>query len=585
MGCCNSKSPPTPQEKEVLTTPRENSPPTPQEKEVLTTPRENPPPSNPKHSHKIPQIQTPPPFNSPQVHDPYASSWSQSPTHSIHTPSDAEYFQESNSSTNNIINVLLLGESGVGKSTFINALVNYLTFDTLEQAHQKKPVALMPVSFLMTEGDNFEERTVRFGDKDPNEIHNQSGQSVTQRCKSYLFSIGTRRKLNLIDTPGMCDTRGLDQDHLNMQHILSFINNLSHLTAICILLKPNESKLNVVFRSCFNQLLSFLGENVRKNIIFCFTNTRTTFFTPGDTAPLLKQMLSNLSIDNIPFEKSNTFCFDSESFRYLIARENGIKFNDQQKKEYKDSWISSVNESNRFLQYICSELKSYPQINWRSIEHAQFRIHRMIRPILETIRNILRNIILINKHSSEPQIQLRLTSVSSSSTICSKCKRIPQQFSDFWILTDELHYIHLDKCTRCTCNRKKHIDVNYRLDYDLLDGANGQSIDPLVKILEQLKLTSVEFGYCFLWNSQTRESNDPIFDFLNQIIDEEKEICQDKGSQCLNLELLKKLNQFKDEYEQRRSGLMSRRNSIDLTNIYELIQNVNGMNLIRKQMN
>jgi hypothetical protein len=425
---------------------------------------------------------------------------------------------------------------------------------------------------------------VRFGDKDPNEIHNQSGQSVTQRCKPYLLSIGTRHKLNLIDTPGICDTRGIDQDHLNMQHILSYINNLSHLNAICILLKPNESKLNIIFRSCFNQLLSFLGENVRQNIIFCFTNTRTTFFTPGDTAPLLKQMLGNLSIDNIPFDKPNTFCFDSESFRYLIARENGIKFDDYQKKEYQDSWISSVNESNRFLQYICSELKSYPQQNWRSIEHAQFRIHRMIRPILETIRNILRNIILINENSSEPQIQLRLTGVSQSSTICNKCKRIPQQYSEFWVLPDELH-IYLDNCTRCSCSRKKHIDVSYRIDYDLLDGANGQSADVLNKTLDQLKQISLEFGYCFLRHSQTKESNDPIFDLLNQIIDEEKEICQDKRAESFNSRLLRKLNQFKDEYEQRRSILMSKRDSIDLPYIYELIQNVNAMDLIGKQMN
>jgi hypothetical protein len=118
-----------------------------------------------------------------------------------------------------------------------------------------------------------------------------------------------------------------------------------------------------------------------------------------------------------------------------------------------------------------------------------------------------------------------------------------------------------------------------------LDGANGQSADVLNKTLDQLKQISLEFGYCFLRHSQTKETIDPIFDLLNQIIDEEKEICQDKRAESFNSRLLRKLNQFKDEYEQRRSILMSKRDSIDLPYIYELIQNVNAMDLIGKQMN
>ncbi|CAF4093903.1 unnamed protein product [Rotaria sp. Silwood1] len=41
-------------------------------------------------------------------------------------------------STSNFINILLLGESGVGKSTFINAFVNYLPFDTFERACSRR---------------------------------------------------------------------------------------------------------------------------------------------------------------------------------------------------------------------------------------------------------------------------------------------------------------------------------------------------------------------------------------------------------------------------------------------------------------
>ncbi|CAF5148898.1 unnamed protein product, partial [Rotaria sp. Silwood1] len=137
--------------------------------------------------------------------------------------------------TNEIINILLLGESGVGKSTFINAFVNYLTFETLNKAEQGKPVVLIPVSFLMTVGNNFDECIVKFGNSDSfnNEDFDHPGQSVTQHCKSYVFHLNdtNKTKLRIIDTPGFGDTRGLRQDDANMQHILEYINELTHLNA------------------------------------------------------------------------------------------------------------------------------------------------------------------------------------------------------------------------------------------------------------------------------------------------------------------------------------------------------------------
>ena len=192
--------------------------------------------------------------------------------------------------------------------------MNYLEFDTLEHVRFGQPIAVMPVSFLLTVGDHFTERFVRFGGQDSNEDYSHPGQSVTQHCRSHVFTIDTQTRLRLIDTPGTGDTRGFEQDDLNMQHIISFIDNLSHLNAICILLKPNESKLNIILRLYLNKLLNFLGENVHSNIVFCFPNTRSTLFAPGDTGPLLRSMLKSCSLEGIPLEKSNTFCFDNESF-------------------------------------------------------------------------------------------------------------------------------------------------------------------------------------------------------------------------------------------------------------------------------
>jgi hypothetical protein len=106
------------------------------------------------------------------------------------------------------------------------------------------------------------------------------------------------------------------------------------------------------FQSCFAQLMNRLGRNARENVIFCFTNALMTFSMPGNTAPLLRNMFASLSMNDIPFSRENTFFFENESFRYLLAVQNGIKFNNEDKAEYTMSWSESVDESNRLLNHI-----------------------------------------------------------------------------------------------------------------------------------------------------------------------------------------------------------------------------------------
>jgi GTP-binding protein EngB required for normal cell division len=341
-------------------------------------------------------------------------------------------------SSDEFINILLIGESGVGKSTFINAFANYLKFDSLEQAQAGQPIVIIPVSFVMTVNDNFDEQLIKFGEVDPNENHNNTGQSVTQQCRAYVFQISPGKKLRIIDTPGFGDTQGGNHDEMNMKMIFSFINQLTYINGICLLFKPNDGQLNLFLYSCFTRLFQFFGENIRDHFIFCFTNARSTFFAPGDTRPLLKTLFNSLSVKNIPFEKKNTFCFDSESFRYLVALQRSLIFNAMEKDEFEKSWTRSVRESQRLRDFLCEEMRPYRKnMEWQSIEAAQLQITFMVRPMLEVIRNILRNILLYETNSS---IQLKAACVDQPTIICYKCDRTPQMFNEFWIFPDHTHH-------------------------------------------------------------------------------------------------------------------------------------------------
>ena len=254
--------------------------------------------------------------------------------------------------------ILLLGETGVGKSTFINALSNYLKFDTYEEARAEGPVFSVPTKFFITSKTKRQPEMIMLGASDPNEQHDKLGQSVTQQCRTYSIATKSDFQFKITDTPGFGDTRGRSVDDTNIDHILSTIRGIKKLNAVCILLKPNVARSDISFRSNLDRLFNLLPVNTRKNVLFCFTNTQSTFYLPGDTEPLLIQMLHDLPDDRIPYKSSNTFCFDSEPFRHLAAIKKEITLKNNQELDDQNSWPKLVNESHRWLGKILSLEKS-----------------------------------------------------------------------------------------------------------------------------------------------------------------------------------------------------------------------------------
>ncbi|CAF4034811.1 unnamed protein product [Rotaria sp. Silwood1] len=499
---------------------------------------------------------------------------------STETPLTTSRPVSSQSLNEKYINVLLLGESGVGKSTFINALINYITFENFEEACTSKPIVAIPVSFMMTVGDNFEEKIIHFGRKNSNEDHNHPGQSVTQHCRSYIFAISSQTKIRLIDTPGMGDTRGLTQDDMNLEHIISFISNLSHLNAICILLKPNEAKLNIVVRSYFDRLLNFLGEAARENIVFCFTNTRSTFFSPGNTGPLLKKMLESCRIKNILYKKANTFCFDSEAFRYLVALTNQIEFDEYQKKEYQQSWTSSFKESTRLLEYLCGDqLEPYSQTKWKSIEHARLIINQMIRPILETTRNLCRNIIQLEQHRTNQLINLFPIVLPQPLTICYKCEPVRKRYSEFLILLHDLHTV-LDSCKDCIHPRQDHVELDYDLQYQIVHDRDRKTLENMKFNFKQLKGAILEFGEFYANTRNISNKKDEILSTLNQMIIEEKQLSSTNDATYLNQSLYKILQDLRKQYKEAQETF----ELVELSDIYQRIEEISKIDDVEKQM-
>lgn len=296
------------------------------------------------------------------------------------------------------INILILGETGVGKSTWINALANYLAFSSLAEAKDAEEMkVLIPSQFSYT-SETGTAQEILVGEKSANEVLN-AGQSATQGPKAYKFTVG-KQVISLIDTPGIGDVRGLEQDEKNFEKILAHLSYYDEIHGICILLKPNDSRLTVTFRFCITELLLHLHKSAAENIIFCFTNARSTFYRPGDTLPILKKLISEYKGATVSVTPNNLFCFDNEAFRFLACLKNGVRFGEQDIQTYSSSWERAVGETEKLFKHIV-QLKPHSVQHTVSLNNARRIILELSKPLAETAANVQINIDAAERKTKE----------------------------------------------------------------------------------------------------------------------------------------------------------------------------------------
>lgn len=289
------------------------------------------------------------------------------------------------------VNILILGETGVGKSTWINAIANYLRHDSLKAAIDADGlIALVPFKFTFT-NERGEGIDISFG-SDANEDH-RTGQSATQSAQEYSFETDNIR-FHLIDTPGIGDCRGIDMDKENFETTLAFLTNYDKINAVVVLLKPNNPRLTVAFRFCVLELLTHLHKSLVSNIIFAFTNSRGTFYKPGDSLPVLKQLLEEQKIE-IDISPSNYFCFDNEAFRFLACNKKGIEFTHQEISLYSESWDMSFETTARLFHHVM-EMKPHETKKTLSLNEARNFIIALGKPMAEAVGLLTMNLKNIN---------------------------------------------------------------------------------------------------------------------------------------------------------------------------------------------
>ena len=237
-------------------------------------------------------------------------------------------YEINNRDDKEIFNIMVVGETGVGKSTWIHAFLNYMQGIQIEENIRY---------LLFNEKEKQEKYAKKYGEK-------QKGSSVTDIPEVYNIeqTVLFDNPIRLIDTAGFGDTRGKEFDEKITKDIQKLFEGqtfedsdykekIDKLNAICIIFRASDTRCHERSKDILDKLFSLFGEDIKKNIIIIFTFADSYTNIPALTAlknkdaPFYK-ILGD--IENLPyFAFNNQAYFSNERDTFKIPFEkNQINF-------------------------------------------------------------------------------------------------------------------------------------------------------------------------------------------------------------------------------------------------------------------
>uniref|UniRef100_A0A3Q2FV27 AAA+ ATPase domain-containing protein n=1 Tax=Cyprinodon variegatus TaxID=28743 RepID=A0A3Q2FV27_CYPVA len=173
--------------------------------------------------------------------------------------------------------ILLVGETGAGKTTLVNVMANYIMGVKFEDG----------VWFQITEDeeqDEEEEKVRRLF---------ESQTSNVIRYEIFGFEgITLSYSLTIIDTPGFGNTQDITQDLFVSQSLYDLFRSedgISEVDAVALVLKQGDNRLSDRLIYIFDSVMSLFGNDINNNIISIITHSNG--ISPPNTLAALKAIL------------------------------------------------------------------------------------------------------------------------------------------------------------------------------------------------------------------------------------------------------------------------------------------------------
>ncbi|CAD8099388.1 unnamed protein product [Paramecium sonneborni] len=413
--------------------------------------------------------------------------------------------------------LIVIGETGVGKSTTINFFCNYYLGVQYDY----------PFRFLIVDetGDNF---------------RNQAFSQTSEVLEYYLKGTDGKPGLRIIDTPGFGDTRGQAYDEQITKLITDKLEELDSLTLICFVIRSTLNRLTIPQKYVMNKLLQLFGNDVIENFMFLFTfadydepEALQALFFPGDKQHSASPVAKFIAQTKDPY----WFKFNNSAFKGVgkptIYKTLWDEAYDQFQQFYEEKILKTEFVSLKLTKEVIFERKQIQNI----IIHLKPEIQKQLT-LIDEIEVLVERIEKLSQQEFESKnfkISLKGFEIVKIDlkpkeyvTNCIKCNfdcHYPCSCGEY---TRNCCAMSNGQCTVCEgkCNWQDHKNMSFRFEVK----ENVKEV-----VLEDLKKRHQEL-------SKIKISKQDLLNQLNQDLLSNKQKCQGKIQQLLKS--VKRLNEI-----------------------------------------
>ncbi len=347
---------------------------------------------------------------------------------------------------------IVFGATGCGKSTFINQITSYFGDGTL----QAPRVAIPNEYYKSTEMYKHTERNMK-----------DRSQAQTDGVTDYIFKVGDSTII-VSDTPGLNDTKGVEQDDKNLSKIIDSAIASESISGIVLVVNGTNARVTNEIRVLINKFKGFLPDSIMQNVIVVFTMCRPETCNFTDLKQLGIEPAKVFYMNNTAFSSNPTTWTDTTMLQL--------------------EWNQSMVTTNELFAFATSmtSVATFEFEQMRTIRnHIKHSLHDARTKIMSLAK--IQNEYLVAKADAEKyqateeqfknytvQKQVEKTELvphGQHSTVCSRCTVVCHQDCGLNEITEKdadktgisrCSCFYGTSCSRCGCDPTTHYHARVR---------------------------------------------------------------------------------------------------------------------------